>query len=78
MELKKTFEGFLNVLNVLNMSHGNGSSTFVSQVMGYFYQLPFLRTQGYDFRHFLYGSKFDFYISRAALTVKIGHLEIKI
>ena len=35
MELKKTFEGFLNVLNVLNMSHGNGSSTFVFQVMGF-------------------------------------------
>ena len=31
---KKTFEGFLNVLNVLNMSHGNGSSTFVFQVTG--------------------------------------------
>merc|ERR1712105_380793 len=31
---KKTFEGFLNVLNVLNMSHGNGSSALVSQVMG--------------------------------------------
>ena len=31
---KKTFEGFLNVLNVLNMSHGNGSSAFVFQVMG--------------------------------------------
>ena len=29
MELKKTFEGFLNVLNVLNMSHRNVSSTFV-------------------------------------------------
>ena len=28
-ELKKTFEGFLNVLSVLNMSHGNGSSAFV-------------------------------------------------
>ena len=34
MELKKTFEGFLNVLNVLNMSHGNGSSAFVFQVTG--------------------------------------------
>ena len=31
---KKTFEGFLNVLNVLNMSHGNGSSAFVFQVTG--------------------------------------------
>merc|ERR1712105_301053 len=26
---KKTIEGFLNVLNVINMSHRNGSSTFV-------------------------------------------------
>ena len=34
MELKKTFEGFLNVLNVLNMPHGNGSSAFVFQVTG--------------------------------------------
>ena len=32
---KKTFEGFLNVLNVLNMSHGYGSSAFVFQVMGF-------------------------------------------
>ena len=32
---KKTFEGFLNVLNVLNMSHGNGSSAFVFQVTGF-------------------------------------------
>merc|ERR1712148_153124 len=31
---KKTFEGFLNVLNVLNMSHRNGSSAFVFQVTG--------------------------------------------
>ena len=29
---KKTFEDFLNVLNVLNMSHGNGSSAFIFQV----------------------------------------------
>ena len=35
MELKKTFEDFLNVLNVLNMSHGNGSSAFVFQVTGF-------------------------------------------
>ena len=32
---KKTFEGFLNVLNVLNMSHRNDSSAFVFQVMGF-------------------------------------------
>ena len=32
---KKTFEGFLNVINVLNMSNGNGSSTFVFQVTGF-------------------------------------------
>ena len=32
---KKTFEGFLNVLNVLNMSHRNGSSAFVFQVTGF-------------------------------------------
>ena len=36
MELKQTFDGFLNVLNVLNMSHGNGSSAFVFQVTGNF------------------------------------------
>ena len=35
MELKKTFDGFLNVLNILNMSHGNGSSAFVFQVTGF-------------------------------------------
>ena len=34
MELKKTFEDFLNVLIVLNMSHGNGSSAFIFQVTG--------------------------------------------
>ena len=32
---KKTFEGFLNVFNVLNMSHENGSSAFVFQVTGF-------------------------------------------
>ena len=32
---KKTFEGFLNVLNVLNMSHGNGYRAFVFQVTGF-------------------------------------------
>ena len=26
---KKTFEGFLSVLNVLNISHGNDSSAYV-------------------------------------------------
>ena len=36
MELTKTFEGFLNVLNVPNMSHGNGSSALVFHVMGFF------------------------------------------
>ena len=33
MELKKTFEGFLNVINVLNMSHGNGSSTLIDLLL---------------------------------------------
>ena len=39
MELKKLLRVFLNVCNVLhvlNMSHGNGSSAFASQVMGFF------------------------------------------
>ena len=40
---KKTFEGFLNVLNVLNMSHRNGSSVFVSQVMVFFTSYGFYR-----------------------------------
>ena len=33
---KKTFEGFLNVLNVLNMYHRNGSSAFVFSSYGVF------------------------------------------
>merc|ERR1712074_418812 len=36
---KKTFEGFskcLKCFTFLNMSHGNGSSAFVSQVTGFF------------------------------------------
>ena len=32
---KKTLEGFLNVLNVLNISHGNGSSAFVFKLQGF-------------------------------------------
>merc|ERR1712105_68010 len=32
---KNTFEGFLNFLNVLNMSHRNDSSAFVFQVTGF-------------------------------------------
>ena len=35
MQLKKFFKDFLNVLNVLNMSHGNGSSALVFQVTGF-------------------------------------------
>jgi len=35
MELKKSFEGLLNVLNILNMAHGNGSSAFVFKVKGF-------------------------------------------
>ena len=42
MELKKTFEGLLNILNVLNTSHGNGSSALVFQDTVFFYQLRVL------------------------------------
>ena len=64
---KKTFEGFLNVLNVLNMSHGNGSSAFVSQHRLNFLPVtgsmdPGLRLSNTKLVgcHSLYGSNFDF------------------
>ena len=67
MELKKTFEGFLNVLNVLNMSHGNGSSTFVFQVTGILKPVTVSTDKGLQLSHShmggcnsLYGSNFDF------------------
>merc|ERR1712105_438258 len=67
MELKKTFEGFLNVLNVLNMSHGNGSSAFVFQVMGILKPVTVSTDKGLRLSHShmvgcnsLYGSNFDF------------------
>merc|ERR1712074_49858 len=64
---KKTFEGFLNVLNVLNMSHGNGSSTLVFQVMGILKPVTVSTDEGLQLSHSpmvgcnsLYGSNFDF------------------
>ena len=67
MELKKTFEGFLNVLNVLNMSHGNGSSTFVFQVTGILKPVTVSTDKGLRLYHSNmvgcnspYGSNFDF------------------
>ena len=64
---KKTFEGFLNVLNVLNMSHGNGSSAFVFQVTGILKPVTVSTDKGLQLSHShmggcnsLYGSNFDF------------------
>merc|ERR1712105_16768 len=64
---KKTFEGFLNVLNVLNMSHGNGSSAFVFQVMEILKPVTVSTDKGLQLSHshmvgcnLLYGSNFDF------------------
>merc|ERR1712226_1299245 len=67
MELKKTFEGFLNVLKVLNMSHGNGSSAFVFQVTGILKPVTVSTDKMLQLSHShmagcnsLYGSNFDF------------------
>ena len=67
MELKKTFEGFLNVLNVLNMSHGNGSSAFIFQVTGILKPVTDSTDKMLQLSHShmagcnsLYGSNFDF------------------
>ena len=67
MELKKTFEGFLNVLNVRNMSHGNGSSAFVFQVTGILKpvtdstdKMLQLSHSNMVWCHSLYGSNIDF------------------
>ena len=64
---KKTFEGFLNVLNVLNMSHGNGSSAFIFQVTGILKpvtdstdKMQQLSHSHMVWCHSLYGSNFDF------------------
>ena len=64
---KKSFEGFLNVLNVLNMSHGNGSSNFVFQVMGILKPVMDSMDKGLRISHSqmvgchsLYGSNCDF------------------
>ena len=64
---KKTFEGFLNVLNVLNMSHRNGCSTFVFQVMEILKPFTDSTDKGLRLSHLqsvgcnsLYGSNFDF------------------
>ena len=64
---KKTFEGFLNVLNVLNMSHGNGSSTFVFQVTGILKPVTVSTDKGLQLSYSnmvgcnsLYGSNFYF------------------
>ena len=66
MELTKTFNSFLNVLNVLNMSHGNGSSSFVFQVTGFLKPVTGSADAGVQLSHSkmvgchsLYGSNFD-------------------
>merc|ERR1712090_51251 len=63
---KKTFEGFLNVLHVLNMSHGNGSSTFIFQVTEILKPVTVSTDKGLQLSHSpmvgcnsLYGSNFD-------------------
>merc|ERR1711894_453827 len=64
---KNFFEGFLNVLNVLNMSHGNGSSAFVFQVTGILKPVTDSTDKMLQLSHShmagcnsLYGSNFDF------------------
>ena len=63
---KKSFEDFLNVLNVLNMSHRNGSSAFVFQVTGILNPVTVSTDKGLQLSHShmvgcnsLYGSNFD-------------------
>ena len=67
MELKKLLRVLLNVINVLNMSHGNGSSAFVFQVMGILKPVTVSTDKGLQLSHShmggcnsLYGSNFDF------------------
>merc|ERR1712074_291622 len=67
---KKTFEGFLNVLNVLYMSHENGSKAFVFQVTGFLKPVTDSTDKGLRLSHSqmvgchsLYGSKFDFHMT---------------
>ena len=64
---KKLLRVFLNVLNFLNMSHGNGSSTFVFQVTGILKPVTVFADKGLRLSHSqmvgchsLYGSNFDF------------------
>merc|ERR1712074_246959 len=64
---KKLLRVLLNVLNVLNMSHGNGSSAFVFQVTGILKPVMVSTDKGLrlSLSHMvgcksLYGSNFDF------------------
>ena len=79
---KKTFEGFLNVLNVLNISHGNGSSAILFQVTGFLKPVIDSTDKGLQLSHShmvgchsLYGSNFDFRLTnfgkRVFLTKKM-------
>ena len=67
MEVKKLLRVFLTVLNVLNMSHGNGCSAFVSQHRWKFLPVTCFTDPGLRFSHTklvgchsLYWSNFDF------------------
>merc|ERR1712208_22047 len=85
---KKTFEGFLNVLSVLNMSHGNGSSTFVFQVTGILKPVTVSTDKGVQLSHSpmvgcnsLYGSNFDFrmtYFDARHIRRKLLHFGCKL
>merc|ERR1712105_70858 len=85
---KKTFEGFLNVLNVLNMSHRNGSSAFVFQVTEILKPFTVSTDKGLQLSHSpmvgcnsLYRSNFDFrmtYLDSRHPWRKLGHFECKL
>merc|ERR1712226_1085483 len=88
MELKKTFEGFLNVLKVLNMSHGNGSSAFVFQVTEILKPVTVSTDKRVQLSHSpmvgcnsLYGSNFDFrmtYFDVRHFRQKLRHFGCKL
>merc|ERR1712074_140344 len=85
---KKTLEGFLNVLNVLNMYHGNGSSAFIFQVKGILKPVTVSTDKGLQLSHSLmvgcnslYGSNFDFcmtYLDSRHLRRKLHHFGCKL
>ena len=66
-KIASIFEGFLNVLNDLTISHGNGSSAFIFQVIGFLKPVTGSADKGLQLSHSkmvgchsLYGSNFDF------------------